>query len=40
VWLADRDTAAARETARFAARSLAALAEPVGAGTQEPPAPG
>lgn len=31
VWLADRDTAAARETARFAARSLAALAEPVGA---------
>lgn len=29
VWLADRDTAAARETARFAARALAALAEPV-----------
>ncbi|VTR78003.1 TetR/AcrR family transcriptional regulator [Cellulomonas hominis] len=29
-WLADRDTAAARETARFAARALAALAEPVG----------
>ncbi|GIG37275.1 TetR/AcrR family transcriptional regulator [Cellulomonas pakistanensis] len=28
VWLADRDTAAARETARFAARALAALAEP------------
>lgn len=29
VWLADRDTDAARETARFAARALAALAEPV-----------
>lgn len=28
VWLADRDTAAARRTARFAARALAALAEP------------
>lgn len=28
VWLADRDTEAARRTARFAARSLAALAEP------------
>lgn len=30
-WLADRDTAAARTTARFAAGALAALAEPVGA---------
>lgn len=28
VWLADRDTGAARRTARFAARALAALAEP------------
>jgi hypothetical protein len=28
VWLADRDTEAALRTARFAARSLAALAEP------------
>lgn len=28
VWLADRDTEAARRTARFAARALAALAEP------------
>ncbi|WP_454051811.1 TetR/AcrR family transcriptional regulator [Cellulomonas sp. Marseille-Q8402] len=41
VWLADRDTAAARETARFAARALAALAEPVagptGAAPPEPP---
>lgn len=27
-WLADRDTGAARRTARFAARALAALAEP------------
>jgi len=33
VWLADRDTEAARQTARFAARALAALAEPVPAGT-------
>ncbi|HYQ74273.1 TetR/AcrR family transcriptional regulator [Cellulomonas sp.] len=28
VWLADRDTEAARRTARFAARAIAALAEP------------
>jgi AcrR family transcriptional regulator len=28
VWLADRDTEAAKQTARFAARALAALAEP------------
>jgi AcrR family transcriptional regulator len=34
-WLADRDTAAARETARFAARALAALAEPVDPGATE-----
>jgi TetR/AcrR family transcriptional regulator, regulator of biofilm formation and stress response len=32
-WLADRDTAAARTTARFAARALAALAEPAPAPT-------
>lgn len=34
-WLADRDTAAARTTARFAAGALASLAEPVGATTDD-----
>jgi len=40
VWLADRDTAAARETARFAAGALAALGEPVGGTGSAPEAPG
>ncbi len=35
-WLADRDTAAARRTAGFAARALAALAEPVPGPAREP----
>lgn len=37
-WLADRDTAAVRRTARFAAGALAALAEPVD-GPPTPPGP-
>ncbi len=37
-WLADRDTAAARGTARFAADALAALAEPAAASATTPAA--
>lgn len=38
-WLADRDTVAARRTARFAARALAALAEPAPAAVVPAPTP-